>query len=574
MADIKNSIRSMRLLLEEISAAKNNFAKVASELDSIDSRYQKGEFDYRIYTQIKKKLLANKTSGEVMSSYRNYINSVKERLLEENSRIFENVYNERSYELLAFGKEPGRKTRKSELPSIDTLEIGITELPEESIDLPKTVFQKPAVEAAENLEEGLLAPKPEQLEIFKAPKHVRLGFLKRLAYAFQAKEKPWLESHEQKNIVFGGLLSKEFIDYLLTGKEKKRELFGETQIMPTILSYGKGEWGDRDIGASKTDALDPYLLEKEIKELKSLISKKKPDIYKASALGYVSNLTVRMISIYFIERFPVFFKRLYHAVRHSNIKILVNTYINIMFFITFLSGMLSIPFFTVIFAFHGDAVALVIGKTLLYSMLTSALAFSLAYYYPFEKAKSRRRSINTNLPFAIDHMSSVIASGVSPSTMFKLISTSSEYGEISVELEKVTHYVDFFGYDILTALKAVALITPSESFKEFLDGFVATIETGGDLKEYLAQRSGEALLNYRLERQKYVESLSTYSDIYTGVLIAAPLFFVTALSLVSVIGGNLGGMSITTLITVGTYIAIPILNVLFLVFLEINQPEI
>ena len=132
----------------------------------------------------------------------------------------------------------------------------------------------------------------------------------------------------------------------------------------------------------------------------------------------------------------------------------------------------------------------------------------------------------------------------------------------------------FFGYDILTAIKAVSLTTPSENFKEFLDGFVSTIETGGDLKSYLSQKSSEALLNYRLERQKYVESLSTYSDLYTGVLIAAPLFFVTALSLVSVLGGSIGGMSVNSIITLGTYLIIPALNLVFLIFLELNQPEI
>ena len=132
----------------------------------------------------------------------------------------------------------------------------------------------------------------------------------------------------------------------------------------------------------------------------------------------------------------------------------------------------------------------------------------------------------------------------------------------------------FFGYDILTALRAVALVTPSQQFKEFIDGFVSTIETGGDIKEFLTQKSQEALLNYRLERQKYVESLGTYSDIYTGVLIAAPLFFVVALSLVSVLGGKIGGVSVNTIITIGTYLVIPAMNILFIIFLELNQPEI
>ena len=236
--------------------------------------------------------------------------------------------------------------------------------------------------------------------------------------------------------------------------------------------------------------------------------------------------------------------------------------------------MISIPIFTVFFALQGNPIGIVFLRTILALVVVTNLTFWSGFYYPFMKAKSRRRSINTNLPFAIDHMSSVIAAGVNPSTMFKLISTSREYGEISIEIEKITNYVNFFGYDILTAIKAVALITPSEDFKEFLDGFVSAIETGGDLKAYLSQKSSEALLNYRLERQKYVESLSTYSDLYTGVLIAAPLFFVTALSLVSVLGGTIGGMSVNSIITLGTYLIIPGLNLLFLIFLELNQPEI
>ena len=66
----------------------------------------------------------------------------------------------------------------------------------------------------------------------------------------------------------------------------------------------------------------------------------------------------------------------------------------------------------------------------------------------------------------------------------------------------------------------------------------------------------------------------TTAYIYTGVLIAAPLFFVTALSLVSAFGGTLGGIPVNTLITLGTYVMIPLLNIVFLVFLEVNQPEV
>ncbi|MBI5398825.1 type II secretion system F family protein [Candidatus Woesearchaeota archaeon] len=188
--------------------------------------------------------------------------------------------------------------------------------------------------------------------------------------------------------------------------------------------------------------------------------------------------------------------------------------------------------------------------------------------------KTRRKSINTNLSFAINHMGAVAASGVPPTKMFKLIAQSTEYGELSIEIEKIVNYVDVFGYDVLTAIKTVAATTPSPAFKEFFEGMISTTQSGGDIKAYLSQKAKEAMLTYKLDRKKYTETISTYSDIYTGILIAAPLFFVAALSLVSLLGGKVGGVDVNIITVVGTYLVIPILNIGFITFLELTQPEV
>ena len=61
---------------------------------------------------------------------------------------------------------------------------------------------------------------------------------------------------------------------------------------------------------------------------------------------------------------------------------------------------------------------------------------------------------------------------------------------------------------------------------------------------------------------------------YTGVLIAAPLFFVAALSLVSMLGGQVGGVDVNVIIVVGTYLVIPVMNLVFMMFLSVSQPDI
>ena len=179
----------------------------------------------------------------------------------------------------------------------------------------------------------------------------------------------------------------------------------------------------------------------------------------------------------------------------------------------------------------------------------------------------------TNMPFGANHMAAVATSGVPPASMFELIAASKEYGEIGIEVKKIVDFINIFGYDLLTAIRTVAATTPSPQFKEFLEGMVSTIETGGDLDRYLRQEADQAALTYNLERQRYNETVSTYSDIYTGLLIAAPLFFVAALSLVNLLGGSIGGIGVDVVMSVGAYVVIPLLNIGFLAFLQFSQPE-
>jgi archaeal flagellar protein FlaJ len=207
-------------------------------------------------------------------------------------------------------------------------------------------------------------------------------------------------------------------------------------------------------------------------------------------------------------------------------------------------------------------------------MIASATTAIGLYAYPFIRANERSTSIKTNLPFAITNLAAVSGAGVPPAKMFKLISESKDYGEFSLEILKIVQYTELFGYDLITAIRTVSAVTPCPELKEFFDGLINTIESGGDFTKFLEQKATESLENYELDRKKYTESVATYSDIYTAILIAAPLFFVAALSLVSLLGGNVGNIEVKVLVIVGTYLVIPLLNIAFLIFLQVSQPEV
>jgi flagellar protein FlaJ len=205
--------------------------------------------------------------------------------------------------------------------------------------------------------------------------------------------------------------------------------------------------------------------------------------------------------------------------------------------------------------------------------IAAALVFIVGIFYPYQKLLSRRRSIATNLPFAISHMGAIASSGVPPQAIFKLLAEFKEYDALAEEMEKIARNVEVFGMDPISAMREVAKRTPSEKFKQLLLGLASTIESGGDLKTYLKNAGEQSLFTWRMKRQKYLQQLSSYAEFYTGLLIAAPLFLIALFSVMHMIQPELGGFDILQLMKISIYLVIPALNLGFLAFLQITQVE-
>ncbi len=206
--------------------------------------------------------------------------------------------------------------------------------------------------------------------------------------------------------------------------------------------------------------------------------------------------------------------------------------------------------------------------------LFGASAFLGMVFYPYQRAASRKRSIETNLPFALNHMAAIAASGVPTYVMFSLLATFKEYGEISVEARKIIRNVDTFGLSITSSIQQISERTPAKNFKQLLEGIKASIETGGDLKKFLNDQAKNSLFEYRIKREKYMELLATYADFYTAMLIAAPLFLVSILTVMNMIGGAIAGASIESVMIIGIFVGLPLMNIAFLLFVHITQPEV
>ena len=276
---------------------------------------------------------------------------------------------------------------------------------------------------------------------------------------------------------------------------------------------------------------------------------------------------------YFSKYFPELSKELKTKIMKSNLELVYNIYLGKMLFftvLTFLVSILAMAFLSILFSFElTTTVLLIIGVPI----VAGAFVMMFGYYYPSYLLKKNEEDIEANMPFAVNHMAAVVSSGAKPSAMFEFLSKNNEYGEISKEAGYISRNMDVLGMDMTTAIREVAKRTPSKKFSDFLLGLVGEIKGGGDLKVYLKKAAEDSLFDYRVRRDRYLTLLSNYADIYIAVLIVAPLFFVAILSIMSIVGGQIGGFGIKTLMEIGVYAILPMLSLIFLVFVHATQPK-
>ena len=86
--------------------------------------------------------------------------------------------------------------------------------------------------------------------------------------------------------------------------------------------------------------------------------------------------------------------------------------------------------------------------------------------------------------------------------------------------------------------------------------------------------SERALFEYRMKRENYLKTLSTYADVYTALMISAPLMMLVVLSIMSVIGGSVMGLTMQDLIFLITWVVVPLMNIVFLTFVHMTYPGV
>ena len=198
-------------------------------------------------------------------------------------------------------------------------------------------------------------------------------------------------------------------------------------------------------------------------------------------------------------------------------------------------------------------------------MITS-FAYICFKIMPAMKAKGRAKKIDLNLPYALNFISAMCSAGITPTEIFKSLSKQRIYGEIREEALWIHRDVSLLGRDIISAIKANINRTPSEKFKEFLQGAVVTVQSGGALKPYFMAKADQYTRENRLAQKQLIESLGIMAEAYVTTAVAGVLLIIIILPLLMII--SKAGVEQLTFMYIFVFLVTPLIHVGFAVVLS------
>ncbi|WP_115862616.1 type II secretion system F family protein [Halorussus litoreus] len=226
----------------------------------------------------------------------------------------------------------------------------------------------------------------------------------------------------------------------------------------------------------------------------------------------------------------------------------------------FLAGLLVLPDVSA-----GQLFAILLASSSTLGVAAGGVTYWLRWETLSYRANARERQIDESLARTVAFIYALSRSGMAfPDIMRTLADNREVYGEAAAEIAVVVKAMDYGGLDMLSAIERIAERTPSEKFGEFADNLASVLQSGQNVSAYLDDQYERYQEDAEDQQEAFLELLSTLAEAYVSVFVVAPLLFITIL----VIMGLMALGETLPLLRVLAYLAIPAMNVAFVIYLD------
>jgi flagellar protein FlaJ len=199
------------------------------------------------------------------------------------------------------------------------------------------------------------------------------------------------------------------------------------------------------------------------------------------------------------------------------------------------------------------------------ALIAAAITYMIALQWPAITKGMRASKINMTLHNTVAYMYAMRMGGAELLGIFRSLSENANiYGEIALEFRQIVRDADFFGLDVVSAIRQLHMTTPSNKLKDFLQDLLSVIESGGDMSDFLEGRVHLFQEDARYEQKNFLGFLAMVSESYVTLFVAGPLFLI----IIMVVMGMMGGAAIMQLVAV-IYLMLPVGTTIFMVMIDL-----
>jgi len=274
-------------------------------------------------------------------------------------------------------------------------------------------------------------------------------------------------------------------------------------------------------------------------------------------------------------RFLPLFKDVDTNLKKSGIKINFKAYVSTVILTSLLLSavvMITIPVLLFFIFKLSLILSLLFGVGI--SLFAAAVTVICFYAYPIYRADNLKRALEDELTFTTGYMSILAGAGVPPDFIWRSLAQVDSSLAVSNVARTVVRDIELFGYDAISALESTSKRTPSERFKEMIEGFISVVHSGGNMVKYLRNRSQQYMKLKQIALKRFSDTLGVFAEFYVTLMVAGSLIFVVMLAVMAMLGtGGFGPLDSRLLLQLLTYLGLPIGSIVFLVILDMVAPK-
>jgi flagellar protein FlaJ len=182
---------------------------------------------------------------------------------------------------------------------------------------------------------------------------------------------------------------------------------------------------------------------------------------------------------------------------------------------------------------------------------------------------NRKDRLERELPFTLSELSVLASTGTSPIRLMRRMAQRDHDLAMTAEFRKIVYKTDAQGKDLITALAETAKESPSPSVREAFWDLANMIHQGGNLDEYLRNKSDDVMKLKRLIQKEFIERLSTFLDMYVSLVLVGVLMIAVGAFLLNALGSTAAGLDANELLLLLTFGLVPVAVVMTIVLISI-----